>query len=164
MPIMTSAVVRPAQMPLTRPPRRWRRPGVRRRSGRPRRSGQRDTGRDHRRFGSVEPRDLARHDGEGKAGGSHEEDGEEERGPSRGGDSARIFAAGRAKAVAKIRDWLAGHDILLAGRYSEWEYYNSDHAFIAGKKAADEVADRAQRKMMAQQVVKQSGSLVMSGD
>ena len=30
-------------------------------------------------------------------------------------------------------------DILLAGRYSEWEYYNSDHAFIAGKKAAEQV-------------------------
>ncbi|MCU1236650.1 MAG: UDP-galactopyranose mutase, partial [Candidatus Solibacter sp.] len=46
-----------------------------------------------------------------------------------------VYNHGRAKAVAKIRDWLAGHDILLAGRYSEWEYYNSDHAFIAGKKA-----------------------------
>jgi hypothetical protein len=28
----------------------------------------------------------------------------------------------------------------LAGRYSEWEYYNSDHAFIAGKKAVEAVA------------------------
>ena len=27
-------------------------------------------------------------------------------------------------------------DIILSGRYSEWEYYNSDHAFLAGKKAA----------------------------
>jgi UDP-galactopyranose mutase len=27
----------------------------------------------------------------------------------------------------------------LAGRYSEWEYYNSDHAFLAGKKAAEAV-------------------------
>lgn len=33
-------------------------------------------------------------------------------------------------------------DIILAGGYSEWEYYNSDHAFLAGKKAADEVARR----------------------
>ena len=38
-----------------------------------------------------------------------------------------------------IRRWLAEHDILLAGRYSEWEYYNSDHAFIAGRKAAQSV-------------------------
>ena len=38
-----------------------------------------------------------------------------------------------------IREWLAERDILLAGRYSEWDYYNSDHAFIAGKKATDQV-------------------------
>jgi UDP-galactopyranose mutase len=50
-----------------------------------------------------------------------------------------VYDHGRAAAVAKIREWLARRDILLAGRYSEWEYYNSDHAFIAGKKAADEV-------------------------
>ena len=25
---------------------------------------------------------------------------------------------------------------ILAGRYSEWEYYNSDHAFLAGRQAA----------------------------
>ena len=28
-------------------------------------------------------------------------------------------------------------DIVLAGRYAEWEYYNSDHAFIAGRDAAE---------------------------
>ena len=38
-----------------------------------------------------------------------------------------------------IREWLAANGIHLAGRYSEWEYYNSDHAFIAGKKAAETV-------------------------
>jgi hypothetical protein len=38
--------------------------------------------------------------------------------------------------VATIRDWLAQYDIVLAGRYSEWEYYNSDHAFLAGRRAA----------------------------
>ena len=36
---------------------------------------------------------------------------------------------------------------LLAGRYSEWEYYNSDHAFLAGKRAADEVRQAASRQM-----------------
>lgn len=41
--------------------------------------------------------------------------------------------------VNLIRGWLAAHDIILAGRYAEWEYYNSDHAFIAGKKAAEQV-------------------------
>ena len=48
-----------------------------------------------------------------------------------------IYDHGRAGRVARIRDWLAKFDIILAGRYSEWEYYNSDHAFIAGKKAAE---------------------------
>ena len=49
--------------------------------------------------------------------------------------------------MALIKDWLARHDILLAGRYSEWEYYNSDHAFIAGKKAAETVlAQRADER------------------
>ena len=48
-----------------------------------------------------------------------------------------IYDHGRAERVARIRDWLASHDIVLAGRYSEWEYYDSDHAFIAGKKAAE---------------------------
>ena len=48
-----------------------------------------------------------------------------------------VYDHGRAERVAKIREWLANFDIILAGRYSEWEYYNSDHAFIAGKKAAE---------------------------
>jgi UDP-galactopyranose mutase len=43
----------------------------------------------------------------------------------------------RKQSVDTIRRWLAAQDVLLAGRYSEWEYYNSDHAFIAGKKAAE---------------------------
>jgi UDP-galactopyranose mutase len=50
-----------------------------------------------------------------------------------------VYDHARPKNVAIIRQWLAEHDILLAGRYSEWEYYNSDHAFLAGKKAADTV-------------------------
>ena len=48
-----------------------------------------------------------------------------------------IYDHGCAERVAKIRTWLANFDILLAGRYGEWEYYNSDHAFLAGKKAAE---------------------------
>ena len=47
-----------------------------------------------------------------------------------------VYDHDRAGNVERIRSWLAGHDIVLAGRYSEWEYYNSDHAFIAGMKAA----------------------------
>ncbi|RJF99108.1 FAD-dependent oxidoreductase [Noviherbaspirillum saxi] len=50
-----------------------------------------------------------------------------------------VYDHARAKNVETIKSWLAMYDITLAGRYSEWEYYNSDHAFIAGKKAAEAV-------------------------
>jgi UDP-galactopyranose mutase len=50
-----------------------------------------------------------------------------------------VYDQARPKNVAVIRDWLKKQDVILAGRYSEWEYYNSDHAFLAGKKAADQV-------------------------
>jgi UDP-galactopyranose mutase len=57
-----------------------------------------------------------------------------------------VYDHARAANVATVKDWLARYDIVLAGRYSEWEYYNSDHAFIAGKKAAETVlAQRAER-------------------
>ena len=56
-----------------------------------------------------------------------------------------IYDHQRAANVATVRAWLAPHDILLAGRYSEWEYYNSDHAFLAGKRAAELVAAQAAR-------------------
>jgi UDP-galactopyranose mutase len=50
-----------------------------------------------------------------------------------------VYDHARAKNVETIKSWLALHDVILAGRYSEWEYYNSDHAFIAGRKAAEAV-------------------------
>ena len=50
-----------------------------------------------------------------------------------------VYDHSRAQSVETIRRWLSARDVLLAGRYSEWEYYNSDHAFIAGKKAAEDV-------------------------
>ncbi|WP_313609972.1 NAD(P)-binding protein [Atlantibacter hermannii] len=56
-----------------------------------------------------------------------------------------IYDHARAANVDTVRHWLLSHDILLAGRYSEWEYYNSDHAFLAGKKAAENVASRLKR-------------------
>ncbi len=52
-----------------------------------------------------------------------------------------IYDHGRAERVQLIREWLKDHRILVAGRYGEWEYYNSDHAFIAGKKAAEAARD-----------------------
>jgi UDP-galactopyranose mutase len=53
-----------------------------------------------------------------------------------------VYDHARAANVATIRRWLAAHDILVAGRYGEWEYYNSDHAFVAGRKAADAARER----------------------
>jgi UDP-galactopyranose mutase len=49
-----------------------------------------------------------------------------------------VYDHGRADNVASIRAWAQAHDIILAGRYSEWAYYNSDHAFVAGRKAAEQ--------------------------
>jgi UDP-galactopyranose mutase len=49
-----------------------------------------------------------------------------------------VYDHGRAENVAIIREWARSERIILAGRYSEWEYYNSDHAFIAGRNAAAE--------------------------
>jgi UDP-galactopyranose mutase len=50
-----------------------------------------------------------------------------------------IYDHARERNVSIVKSWLAEYGIVLAGRYSEWEYYNSDHAFIAGKKAAETV-------------------------
>ena len=50
-----------------------------------------------------------------------------------------VYDHARSANVATVKAWLSRYDIVLAGRYSEWEYYNSDHAFIAGKKAAETV-------------------------
>jgi protoporphyrinogen oxidase len=55
-----------------------------------------------------------------------------------------VYDHQRADNVATIKSWLASNDIVLSGRYSEWEYYNSDHAFLAGKKAADSLKQIAQ--------------------
>ncbi len=52
-----------------------------------------------------------------------------------------VYDHSRAQHVETIRTWLAQHNIVLSGRYSEWEYYNSDHAFVAGKRAAETVRE-----------------------
>jgi UDP-galactopyranose mutase len=57
-----------------------------------------------------------------------------------------VYDHARKEAVTQIRAWLAERGIHLAGRYSEWEYYNSDHAFLAGKKAAEEVVRRGEER------------------
>jgi len=53
-----------------------------------------------------------------------------------------VYDHARAENVALVRRWLEQHDIVVAGRYAEWEYYNSDHAFLAGRKAAETAAAR----------------------
>lgn len=60
-----------------------------------------------------------------------------------------VYDHSRAANVRLIRDWLIEHEIVLAGRYSEWEYYNSDHAFLAGKKAADAVRSQQAASRLA---------------
>lgn len=57
-----------------------------------------------------------------------------------------IYDHARAKNVATVKAWMLKHNIILAGRYSEWEYYNSDHAFLAGKKAAELIAHQLSPK------------------
>lgn len=54
-----------------------------------------------------------------------------------------VYDQQRAASVALIRHWLATQGIHLAGRYSEWEYYNSDHAFLAGRRAAEQVREES---------------------
>jgi len=53
-----------------------------------------------------------------------------------------VYDHARAENVALVRRWLEQHDIVVAGRYAEWEYYNSDHAFLAGRTAAETAAAR----------------------
>jgi UDP-galactopyranose mutase len=57
-----------------------------------------------------------------------------------------VYDHARAETIGLIREWMEQSGILLAGRYSEWEYYNSDHAFIAGKNAAAQVRASILRK------------------
>ena len=59
-----------------------------------------------------------------------------------------IYDHARLQNVSVIRSWLEEQDIVLSGRYSEWEYYNSDHAFIAGKKAALQVKQQGEVKKL----------------
>ncbi|MEP6604816.1 MAG: NAD(P)-binding protein, partial [Nitrosospira sp.] len=58
-----------------------------------------------------------------------------------------VYDHARARSVETIKNWLLQRDIILSGRYSEWEYYNSDHAFLAGKKAAFLVEQKNSQQM-----------------
>lgn len=56
-----------------------------------------------------------------------------------------VYDHGRKARVEQIRTWLLDRGVVLAGRFSEWAYYNSDHAFLAGRNAAA-VADEMRLK------------------
>ncbi len=50
-----------------------------------------------------------------------------------------IYTPDRARQVGLIQEYLRGQGIHSVGRFGEWCYYNSDHAILAGKRAAEAV-------------------------
>jgi protoporphyrinogen oxidase len=48
--------------------------------------------------------------------------------------------------IEHLRAWLLGREILLAGRFSEWECSASDHAFVVGRDAALKARQRWQER------------------
>lgn len=74
-----------------------------------------------------------------------------------------VYDHDRKRNVDTIREWLKTRNILLAGRYSEWEYYNSDHAFIAGKNVAEQVTElKEQSAIVAMTGARYAGSQSLS--
>ena len=51
-----------------------------------------------------------------------------------------IYDLEHAANVDAIRSWLAEHEIVVAGRFGEWQYLNMDHAMKSGRDAARAVA------------------------
>lgn len=54
-----------------------------------------------------------------------------------------VYEAHRKPTVQLIKDWLETHNIHTAGRFGDWEYYNTDHSLLAGKRVADTLNERA---------------------
>lgn len=50
-----------------------------------------------------------------------------------------VYDQAQESNVQTIKSWLDLHDIVVAGCHAEWDDCNAEHAFIAGKKAADAV-------------------------
>ncbi len=57
----------------------------------------------------------------------------------------------RASHVAALRDWFAGHGIVLAGHYGEWAADEAEHPFIAGRRAAEQALAAARALPLAAQ-------------
>jgi protoporphyrinogen oxidase len=53
-----------------------------------------------------------------------------------------IYDLDHAANSAIVRSWLDEHDILAAGRFGEWQYFNMDHAMKSGRDAARIMAGR----------------------
>lgn len=50
-----------------------------------------------------------------------------------------VYTHDREARMKAIKDKLLEKDIHLVGRFAEWEYYNMDHALVAGKKLAEKL-------------------------
>jgi UDP-galactopyranose mutase len=50
-----------------------------------------------------------------------------------------IYTPDRGRRVGLIQEYLRGQGIHSVGRFGEWCYYNSDHAILAGKRAAEAI-------------------------
>lgn len=50
-----------------------------------------------------------------------------------------VYDHGRNQAVSTIHHYLEQHDIVPAGRFGEWKFFNMDHTILSGLAAADTV-------------------------
>jgi protoporphyrinogen oxidase len=71
-----------------------------------------------------------------------------------------VYEENRKPTVQLIKVWLEDHGIHTAGRFGDWEYYNTDHSLLAGKRVADTVNNamsqtaQAERKQSAAERVR----------
>jgi protoporphyrinogen oxidase len=57
-----------------------------------------------------------------------------------------IYDLDHAANVDTVRRWLDEHDIMAAGRFGEWQYFNMDQAIKSGRDAARTMAARGRRR------------------
>jgi hypothetical protein len=50
-------------------------------------------------------------------------------------------------AVKTIKEYLQQHEIYTVGRFGEWAYYNTDHAILSGKRAAEQIKEKKLRHL-----------------
>ena len=49
-------------------------------------------------------------------------------------------------AVKLIKDYLLERNVVTIGRFGEWSYYNTDHAILAGRRAANMVKELREKR------------------